>query len=116
MRVFCLVFLTVLLAAACKTTEPTYYYGAYPQAIYSYFKADETSLSQQILILEQVIEQAQGKGKPVAPGVHAHLGMLYFESGNAEQGVSHFEQEKALFPESAAYLDFLMNNTAGAKT
>lgn len=116
MRVFCVVFSAVLFLTACKTTEPTYYYGAYSEAIYSYFKADTTSVSQQILILEQIIGQAQGKGKPVAPGVHAHLGMLYFESGNAQQGVAHFEQEKALFPESATYLDFLMNKTAGAKT
>lgn len=115
MRVVCLVFSAVFFLAACKSTEPTYYYGAYPEAIYSYFKADTTSLSQQITILEQIIEQARGKGKPVAPGVHAHLGMLYFESGNAQQGTTHFEQEKALFPESATYLDFLMNKTAGAK-
>jgi hypothetical protein len=123
MRVFCVVFSAVLFLAGCKTTEPTepneptYYYGAFPAAMYSYFKADATatSISQQILILEQIIGQAQGKGKPVAPGVHAHLGMLYFESGNTAQGVTHFAQEKGLFPESAAYLDFLMSKTAGVK-
>jgi hypothetical protein len=115
MRVLFVICSAVFFLAGCKTVEPTYYYGAYPEAIYSYFKADETSISQQIMILEQVIEQARGKGKPVAPGVHAHLGMLYFESGNAEQGTTQFEQEKALFPESAAYLDFLMNKTAGEK-
>lgn len=116
MRAIFVLLSAVFILSACKTTEPTYYYGAYPEAIYSYFKADETSVGEQIMILEQVIEQARGKGKPVAPGVHAHLGMLYFESGNTEQGVTQFEQEKALFPESAAYLDFLMNNTAGEKT
>jgi hypothetical protein len=115
MRIIYIVFSALILLAGCKTTEPTYYYGAYPEAIYSYFKADETSISQQIMILEEIIEHARGKGKPVAPGVHAHLGMLYFESGNTDQGVNQFEQEKALFPESAAYLDFLMNKTAGAK-
>lgn len=115
MRVFFIVSTAVLFLAACKTTEPTYYYGAYPEAVYSYFKADSTSISQQIIILEQIIEQARGKGKPVAPGVHAHLGMLYFESGDAEQGATHFEQEKALFPESTTYLDFLMKKTTEVK-
>jgi hypothetical protein len=115
MRVFYVFFSAVLFLAGCKTIDPIYYYGAYPEAMYSYFKADTTSISQQILMLEQVIEQAQGKGKPVAPGVHAHLGMLYFESGNADQGVTHFEREKALFPESTAYLDFLMKQAVGAK-
>jgi hypothetical protein len=115
MRVFLVVFCTTLFLAGCKTTEPTYYYGAYPAAVYSYFKADDTSVSQQITILEDVIEQARVKGKPVPPGVHAHLGMLYFETGNAGQGVTNFEQEKFLYPESVTYIDFLMNNRAGAK-
>jgi hypothetical protein len=90
-----------------------YYYGAYSKAVYSYFKADEIPVSQQISILQEVIAQASGKGKPVAPGVHAHLGMLYFESGNHDLGINHFEQEKALFPESTAYIDFLINKTSG---
>jgi hypothetical protein len=115
MRVLFVVFCTTLFLAACKTTEPTYYYGEYSEAVYSYFKADDTSISQQIAILEEVIEQARGKGKPVPPGVHAHLGMLYFEAGSSDQGVANFEQEKFLFPESVTYIDFLMNNMAGAK-
>ena len=102
-----------IMMSGCKTTEPMYHYGNYSEAVYSYFKADETPVSQQIIILEDVIAQARGKGKPVAPGVHAHLGMLYFESGNNNQGINHFEQEKALFPESAAYIDFLINQSSG---
>lgn len=104
--------LTILMSG-CKTTEPMYYYGNYSEAVYSYFKADETPVSQQITILEEVIAKARDKGKPVAPGVHAHLGMLYFESGNNGQGINHFEQEKALFPESAAYINFLINQSSG---
>jgi hypothetical protein len=115
MRILLVVFCITFFLGGCKTTEPTYYYGSYQNAVYSYFKAEDTSVSQQITILEEVIEQARGKGKLVPPGVHAHLGMLYFETGNAGQGATNFEKEKALFPESATYIDFLMNNKAGAK-
>lgn len=115
MRVLLVVFCTTLFLVGCKTIEPTYYYGSYPKAVYSYFNADDVSVSQQITILEEIIEQARGKSKPVPPGVHAHLGMLYFEAGNTEQGLTNFEQEKALFPESASYIDFLINNMAGVK-
>lgn len=97
----------------CKTTKPLYYYGGYQQTVYSYFKGNEATVSEQIDTLEEVIETAAAKGKAVAPGVHAHLGMLYFESGNSGQGTGHFEQEKALFPESTAYLDFLMKSAKG---
>ena len=112
-RLSLFVLLVAVLISGCKTTEPMYYYGGYSEAVYSYFKADETPISQQILILEDIILQAQGKGKPVAPGVHAHLGMLYFESGNQALGTVQFEEEKALFPESSVYIDFLMSKNAG---
>ena len=105
-------FATAVLTG-CKTTEPLYYYGDYQQTVYSYFKGNETTVSEQIGLLENIIESAAVKSKAIAPGVHAHLGMLYFESGNANQGINHFEQEKTLFPESIAYLDFLIANGKG---
>ena len=115
MRVLFVVFFTTLFLGGCKTTEPSYYYGSYQTAVYSYFKASEVGASQQIEMLEGIIEQARGKGKPVAPGVHAHLGMLYFNTGNASLGQVNFDIEKTLFPESAAYLDFLMKKDASDK-
>jgi len=115
MKILLVVICTTLFLVGCKTTEPKYYYGEYPKTVYSYFNADDVTVNQQITILEGVIEQAEGINKPVPPGVHAHLGMLYFETGNKVQGLSNFEQEKALFPESASYLDFLISNIAGVK-
>ncbi|MFT6268318.1 MAG: hypothetical protein ACJAVV_001126 [Alphaproteobacteria bacterium] len=104
---------TSAVLTGCKTTEPLYYHGEYQQMVYSYFKGDETSASEQIVVLETVIETAAANGKAIAPGVNAHLGMLYFETGSPGQGATHFEQEKALFPESAVYLDFLLKSSQG---
>ncbi|WP_105215055.1 DUF4810 domain-containing protein [Pseudoalteromonas sp. T1lg22] len=97
-------------ATGCKTVEPLYYYGNYNSSVYDYFKADNSTIEEQIAALETVIEQASAKGKAIAPGIHAHLGMLYFETGNNTQGMEHFEQEKFLFPESAQYIDFLIKS------
>lgn len=108
-------YLTGLLAcfvlAACNsTTPPVFYYGDYQTAVYQYFKGDELSIDEQISIVQNVIEQAAVNGLPVAPGVHAHLGLLYFESGNPASGIAQLEQEKTIFPESASYIDFLISN------
>lgn len=103
-----------ILVSGCKTTEPQYYYGAYNKTVYSYFKAEDVTVEEQINALNEVIETASSKNKPVAPGVHAHLGMLYFEAGNASLGLAHFEKEKSLFPESAQYIDFLINSAREA--
>lgn len=104
----------LLLVSACKTTEPIYYHGTYNKAVYSYFKGDQASLTEQIEVLQQIIEKAQAKGKKVAPGVHAHLGLLHFDNGNDAEGQHQFELEKALFPESTKYLDFLLTSRKGA--
>ena len=112
-KLFCILTL-VLCISACKTTEPLYYHGAYNQAVYAYFKADDTTLEDQIATLQQTIQAAEQTGKPIAPGIHAHLGLLYFDSGNADLGQQHFEQEKVLFPESVQYLDFLLKSRQGA--
>ncbi|KUM51979.1 DUF4810 domain-containing protein [Rheinheimera sp. EpRS3] len=107
--------LSVLLSlSACKTTESLYYHGEYNKAVYTYFKADETTPADQIATLQQIIQAAEAAGKPVAPGIHAHLGLLYFDTGNVPQGQQHFEYEKALFPESTQYLDFLLKSRQGA--
>ena len=47
-------------------------------------------------------------GKPVPPGYNAHLGLLYAEGEQTDQMLKYFEAEKALYPESASYMDFLL--------
>lgn len=113
LRVIALVAFASLILGGCKTTEPLYYYGGYQQSVYNYFNANEVTVTEQIQSLEKIIAKSSAKGKTVAPGVHAHLGMLYFEIGNTEQGAVNFEYEKALFPESIIYLDFLIKNSQG---
>ena len=113
-KIIALVFVFAALTGCNSTKEPIYYYGSYNAAVYAYLKADELSVEEQVNMLEQVITDAANKGKAIPPGLHAHLGMLYFESGNTTLGTSHFETEKTLFPESAHYIDFLLNSAKGA--
>ncbi|GGF79979.1 DUF4810 domain-containing protein [Alteromonas lipolytica] len=110
-----LLVMAALLMVGCKSTKPMYYYGGYQTTVYHYFKNDETTVDQQINALEIIIEKAANSGLPVAPGVHAHLGMLYFEQGDGVNGAAHFDAEKQLFPESAIYINFLLANQKAAK-
>ncbi len=114
MRKMILIALVAITVSGCKTTEPQYYYGQYSNAVYSYFKADDVSVEEQITALQEVIQTAAANNKAVAPGIHAHLGMLYFDTGNNELGTQHFEQEKTLFPESTQYIDFLLKSAKEA--
>lgn len=97
----------IVTLGGCKTTEPLYYYGSFNEAVYSYFKADEVSISQQIEEIEKTISESGDRAIP--PGLHAHLGMLYIEVGNEEAGLQHLRLEKELFPEASHFIDFLLN-------
>ena len=114
MKKVLLIGAVLLAVAGCETTQPLYYHGDYNKAVYAYFKGDDTTPQEQIALLEQIIQNAEANGMNVAPGIHAHLGLLYFDTGNADQGQRHFEHEKALFPESVKFLDFLLNSRKGA--
>ncbi|OHU86374.1 MULTISPECIES: DUF4810 domain-containing protein [Pseudoalteromonas] len=101
--------------AGCKTVKPLYYHGSYNQNIYQHFKADETDVGEQINQLEETVQMAENNSMPIAPGILAHLGYLHLKQGNLESGFGYLEQEKALFPESAKYIDFLIKNAKGAQ-
>ncbi|MCP4056283.1 DUF4810 domain-containing protein [Pseudoalteromonas agarivorans] len=113
-KLLSLIMVCAALTGCNSTKEPIYYYGDYSTAVYAYLKADEVTAEEQISMLEQIISEATGKNKPVAPGLHAHLGMLYFKTGNPSLGTTHFETEKTLFPESVQYIDFLLKSAEGA--
>ncbi|WP_380181804.1 DUF4810 domain-containing protein [Kalamiella sp. sgz302252] len=106
---------TALLLTACaQKKENIYYWGDYQNSLYSYYQ-NSSAPEKEIETLNKVIEQAKAKNKPVAPGLRAQLGLLYANTGRPDLAFQQFNAEKAAFPESASYMDFLMRNKQGAK-
>ncbi|ARK40499.1 MULTISPECIES: DUF4810 domain-containing protein [Burkholderia] len=103
----------VLLLAGCAapTTPPLYQWNGYQPQVYEYFKG-KTSPQEQIDALEKALQEIRAKGNTPPPGFHAHLGMLYAGIGQEQQAEQEFQAEKQLFPESTAYMDFLMKKKA----
>lgn len=54
------------------------------------------------------MQKIRANGNTPPPGFHAHLGLLYSGIGKDDQMVQQWQTEKALFPEAAAYMDFLL--------
>lgn len=97
----------VLLLSGCATkTQPLYYWGDYQPQVYGYFTKDKGP-EEQIASLEAGLEKARAAGQQVAPGYLAHLGILYAQGEHQDQMLKYFDAEKALYPESTAYIDFL---------
>ncbi len=97
------------LLAGCQTTRPLYYWGHYEAVVYQdYAKPGKLTPEAEAKLLEEDIQRAAATGRAVHPGLYAHLGYLYYQSGNLEAARKAFVQEKTLFPESAPFMDRLL--------
>jgi hypothetical protein len=93
----------------CATSEPLYYWGDYEELIYQmYIEPGAADSATQVAKLKEDINKASTAGKPVPPGLHAHLGYMYFLQSDTHAAVLEFEMEKKLFPESTKFVDGLM--------
>jgi hypothetical protein len=104
---------SLLLAALCAlnacASRDVYYWGHYEGLVYDmYAKPGEADPGTQVAQLTEDIDKAHAAGKPVPPGVHAHLGYVYYQQGNLGGAEQEFQTEKTLFPESASFIDGLL--------
>lgn len=108
------VLLAATLLAGCTTPKTLYNWDGYQTTVYQYYQQDGVSSEQQITALNQMVETSRASDKAVPPGLHAQLGLLYAKSGRPDQAFTEFNTEKRLFPESAAFMDFLMAKDKGS--
>lgn len=106
--------LAVLLAGCASAPKPIYSWDNYEPTVYQYYQGGKTSPDEQIAALKLSIEKARATAKKVPPGLHAHLGMLYAGTGHTDLAFQEFNNEKTLFPESAPYMDSLLNKNKGS--
>lgn len=113
-KLYVLSGLALFLAGCVAAPKTAYYWGNYEPTIYHYFD-QSISPDEQIAALEKDIATAQEKNQAIPPGVHAQLGMLYMQTGKESAGITQFQQEKSLFPESTHYLDFILKPRSNQK-
>jgi hypothetical protein len=107
-----ILWLTIICASflsGCATKPNMYYWGEYEGLIYSmYIEPGTAEPDVQIEKLKNDIQHAQEQSKKTPPGIYAHLGFMYAADGNMALAKDAFIQEKALFPESAKFIDGMM--------
>jgi len=104
----CLLLPALALLTGCAA--PTLYsWGRYEDQVYvMYAKPDKATAELQVAKLDEDLEKARSKNKPVPPGFHAHLGYLCYQLGNGDRARQEFAAEKAAFPESAVFVDRML--------
>jgi hypothetical protein len=76
--------------------------------VYEHFKGDGSGPDEQLLHLQAQEQAARAGGAALPPGFHAHVAVLYLRLGRGDEARAQLEAEKASFPESAPYMDFLL--------
>ena len=99
-----------IVAGGCATApQEHYYWGNYEALLLTmYVELGTADPFTQIEKLSGDIQQAENTGKPVPPGLYAHLGMMYALNGDASQAEAAFYKERELFPESEVFIDGMM--------
>ena len=108
-RLVCLALFALLLAGCGNAGGPRslyYWNGTYSKALYTYLN-EEGDATEQISRLENLVQISTQKGYKVAPGLYAHLGLLYLNNGNLGVANANFDKEVQNFPESREYINFI---------
>ncbi|UXH78820.1 DUF4810 domain-containing protein [Roseateles amylovorans] len=112
LRVIALAAAAALLAACGTPQKPLYQWSGYQSGLYDYFKTNGTNAGDQITQLESQLIKNKAANEATPPGLHGHLALLYAKVGNDDAARAHLEAERALFPESAGYVDFLLKKSS----
>lgn len=108
LRLIAIAAASLWLAGCAHQPKTLYQWGSYQPEVYEYFKGE--SKEAQVAKLEEDLQKIRSTNGTPPPGYHAQLGMLYGSLGKDDQMVQEFRTEKALFPESTTYMDFLLRN------
>ena len=94
------------MGAGCASDNSIYSWGHYEGILYSsYAEPGKLPPQQQILLLQEDLQKALAKNKPVPPGFHAYLGTLFAQLGQAADARREFQAEKSAFPESSVLMN-----------
>ena len=108
----------LFLMSGCASKPQTLYnYGSYSESYYNYKKNmnEEALLRLQEQIEKSIAEADDSISHRVPPGMYANLGYIYLKRGDSKSAKKYFLLEKETYPESAHFMDLLLNKIDASK-
>ena len=66
--------------------------------------------------LTKNLNAVNSRSARVAPGMYANLGYIYLKGGNTSKAIESFNKEKAIYPESAHFMDRMIKKIEVAES
>lgn len=101
----CLPALLSLSLAGCAP-QGLYYWGDYESSLYERYVENDKQNTE--AYLRSTFTEAETAHRKVPPGVCADYGFLLYRRGDKAGAIAYFDKEKALYPESQALMDKLI--------
>ena len=102
--------LGMLMFTGC-TSPHLYEWGNYDQWLYENYenpKNDEELYVDLTALITEYEGRKNPQTKPMAPGLYAEYGFLLMRRGENSQAIKYYNKEKALWPESAVFMDSMI--------
>jgi hypothetical protein len=96
------------LLLGCAAPAPLHHWNSYPTQVYSYLRNNTASREEQIQALEKAMAQSVGSPDALPPVYQAPLGLLPLHADHSSEALHAWKREKALFPESTHFIDYLI--------
>ncbi len=105
------------LLAGCASPS-LYEWGDYDQWLYENYKHpknDEELYVDLGALIKEYESRKKPHTKPLAPGLYAEYGFLLMRRGENAKAIEYYEKEKALWPESATFMNSMIQTAKAAE-
>lgn len=116
MKILAVLAVASLVGCANTANRPLYHWEGYQRQVYEFLNGDGTTESEQLTVMQEQVEKARAKDAALPPGFRAHLAMVHIRLGNYDEARQLIEAEKAAFPESTQYMDFVLKSMGAKKS
>lgn len=105
----------LFITGCAQPVKPLYHWDGYQRQIYEHLKGEVQDPSAQLVQLQTFADRAKAAGNALPPGYRAHLALVQLRLGRDAEAAQWLAAEKASFPESTPYMDFLLSRMKPAK-
>jgi hypothetical protein len=106
----------VSLTGCATAPKPLYHWEGYQRLVYEHLKGEGSNPNEQLAALQAQAEKARAAGAALPPGFRAHVAMLHLQLGRHDEAQQMIEAEKAAFPESTQFMDFVLKSMGAKKS